>query len=123
MRALEQATDRVSAIHHAVEHGRGQRTDHYLGPGPAVATLADELCEGVAGGTALPSVAVLPFRTRDVNPRVVRRVLCVRHMRCVQHVLEGLLRASLEFFNVSCLKPVCCRCRTSDSPHPWRSLA
>jgi len=117
MRALEQASDRFCAIHHAVVHGRGQRTGHYLGPGPAVATLADELCEGVAGGTAMPSVAVLPRRKRDANPRVVRRVLCVRH------VLDGSLRASLEFFNVSCLKPVCCRCRTSDSPHPWRSLA
>ncbi|MGI8400976.1 MAG: tetratricopeptide repeat protein [Gemmatimonadaceae bacterium] len=70
MRALDDAGDRLGAIHHAGEHANRVRADLDLAPDPKVLALAAQLRTGTTrpdsarNGPApsrVPSVAVLPF--------------------------------------------------------------
>lgn len=77
MRALDAAGDRAGALRHAAEHARRLRLDLELAPDPTVKALADELRNApprsarppaAAAQSALPSVAVLPFRNIGPDP-------------------------------------------------------
>ena len=77
MRALDDAGDRLGAIHHASEHASRLRADLDLAPDPKVAALAAQLRTGptrfdpIANAgepTLVPSVAVLPFINITMAP-------------------------------------------------------
>jgi TolB-like protein len=77
MRALDDAGDRLGAIHHASEHANRLRADLDLAPDPKVAELAAQLrsnavtpasVRSTPGVQRTPSVAVLPFLSITSEP-------------------------------------------------------
>lgn len=76
MRALEEAGDRLGAIHHAAEYARRVRADLDLEPDRAVIALAEALRTAPVrenpraelSRRQLPSVAVLPFLNLSADP-------------------------------------------------------
>ena len=76
MRALDDAGDRLAAIHHAAEYARRVRADLDLDPDQAVIAFAERLrtapvreTSGTDGARRqLPSVAVLPFLNLSADP-------------------------------------------------------